>query len=313
MNKINEQSTLENYMHNYLEREKTFIKESSYSVYSAYVFNKIIPHLGHYLLEELNNQILQDFVTYLQTKGNLKTEGGLCIDTTKSILIFLKSSLEYLFKQNIIKSFDTNIKFIDDKKNKQIHVFNEIETIKIRDHLKQNPTYKNLSILISMYTGLRIGEVCALKWEHIDLNTNMINIEHTIQRINIKTTKENISKLIITTPKSRKSIRTVPINNEIIELLKIYQGDQQAFITSNTTIPVEPRTIRYNYAAMLKKLNIKHRTFHALRHTFATRLIKHTNDFKTVSELLGHSSISITLDTYTHTTIETKIDCINKF
>jgi integrase len=164
-----------------------------------------------------------------------------------------------------------------------------------------------------MFSGIRIGELCALKWSDIDEIQKTINVSKTLQRISIKNpdlTTE--SKIIITTPKSNKSIRNIPLHSELIsrttENIRL-----TGYILTNSDIPLEPREIRYYYSSILKKLSIEHKSFHSLRHTFATRLIKNTNDFKTVSELLGHSSISTTLDIYTYTSEETKINCINKY
>lgn len=312
MKNISERSLFKDYIKIYLNRERNFIKESSYSIYTSYVYNKIIPFFENYIILDLNYDLLQDFAIHLQTNANKKTLQGLSLSTTKSIIIFLNSSLEFLFKHNIIKSFDTNVKFTRSHVKKTLKVFSDYEIITMRDFLKQDTNSKRVGVLVAIYSGLRIGEVCGLKWSDIDFENNNINVQRTVQRISINTDTQIHSKIIITSPKSSKSIRTIPISNEI-KLILNHNKDNIGFVLSNCLTPVEPRSFRFYFNSVLKKVNVKQKPFHSLRHTFATRLIKNTKDFKTVGELLGHSSISITLDTYTHTTEETKANCINQY
>ncbi len=312
MKNINKNSLLKDYMVKYLEREKNFVKESSYAVYSSYTFTKVIPYFKEITLRELNLDIVQAFCNHLLLEGNSKTGGGLSYRTTKDIMIYLTRSIQFLFKQNIIKSFDLTYKVQKNMKPQKIKTFDDFEVIMMRDYLKASDDPRALGILIAMYSGLRIGEISALRWEDIDILNSTITINKTLQRIFIKTPTSTYSELKVSTPKSVKSNRIVPINAELKQLL-INNASNTGYVLSNSEKPVEPRTLRYHFNSVQKKLKIQLKPFHSLRHTFATRLIKNTNDFKTVSELLGHSSISITLDIYTHTSEETKINCINKF
>lgn len=312
MKNINKNSLFKDYMICYLERERNFVKESSYAVYSTYTFNKIIPYFQNYRIKELNLDLVQSFCNHLLAEGNSKTGGGLSYRTTKDIMIYLTGSLQFLFKQNITKSFDVSYKVQKNMKPVDIKTFDDYEVIMIRDYLKNSEDPRALGILIAMYSGLRIGEIAALRWEDIDILNSTISINKTLQRIFIKTPVSTYSELKVSTPKSVKSNRIIPINAELKQLL-ITNASNAGYVLSNSERPVEPRTLRYHFTSVQKKLKIPVKPFHSLRHTFATRLIKNTNDFKTVSELLGHSSISITLDIYTHTTEETKINCINKF
>lgn len=312
MKSIKKSSLFEDYMIKYLERERNFVKESSYAVYSSYTFNKILPFFQNYRINELNLDLLQSFCNQLLVSGNSKTGKGLSYRTTKDIMIYLTGSLQFLFKQNVIKSFDLSYKVQKNMKPHDIKVFDDYEVIMIRDYLKNSEDTRALGILIAMYSGLRIGEISALKWEDVDILNSTITINKTLQRIFIKTPNSTYSEIKVSTPKSVKSNRIIPINAELKQLL-VNNATNSGFVLSNSDIPVEPRSLRYHFTSIQRKLKIPVKPFHSLRHTFATRLIKNTNDFKTVSELLGHSSISITLDIYTHTTEETKINCINKF
>ncbi len=313
MKNINKNSKFKKYLIYYLERERDFVKESSYAIYNSYTYNKIIPYFEDIHINDLDLNIIQSFCNYLLIEGNSKNNRGLSYRTTKDIMTYLSGAINFLFKQNIIKSFDLSFKIQKNLKPSSLKVFDDIEVIKLRDHLKNSDDPRNLGILIAMYSGLRIGEICALKWNDIDIVNSTITINKTLQRIYIKTPKKKLSKINISSPKSVKSNRTLPINSELKSLLIKNKENNSNYILTSSATPLEPRALRYHFTSMQKKLQIPFKPFHSLRHTFATRLIKNTNDFKTVSELLGHSSISITLDIYTHTSEETKKNCINKF
>lgn len=312
MKEIKKNSLFKDYLTIYLERERNFVKISSYAIYNSYTYTKIIPFLGNYKLKELNLDLIQSFCNYLLLSGNSKTGKGLSYRTTKDIMIYLVGSIEFAFKQNIIKSFDVSYKVQKNTAPHKFKTFDDYEVIMLRDYLKSSDDPRDLGILIAMYSGLRIGEVSALQWSDINFVNSTISINKTIQRIFIKTPSNTVSELKISTPKSTKSNRILPINSEL-KFLLLNRKQDSGYILTNKDYPIEPRSLRYHFGAVQRKLNISERSFHSLRHTFATRLIKNTNDFKTVSELLGHSSISITLDIYTHTSEETKINCINKF
>lgn len=169
-----------------------------------------------------------------------------------------------------------------------------------------------------MYTGLRIGEICALKWNDIDFDNKILIVNKTIQRIFIKNIEnKSHSKILITSPKSKSSNREIPLSNSIYNILKLHipKDTNTYFITGNQKY-IEPRTYRSYYDRFIKNIGIEHINFHALRHTFATRLIESGVDYKTVSELLGHSSVNITLSMYIHPHMEQKrkaVECIDKF
>ena len=175
-------------------------------------------------------------------------------------------------------------------------------------------TFKNLGIYICLSTGLRIGEVCALTWDDINIELEIISIKRTIERIYIIDGEKRHTKLIINTPKTKNSIREIPITKELIRILKplkkIVNGNY--YILTNEAKPTEPRTYRNYYKKLMKDLNIPELKFHGLRHSFATRCIESNCDYKTVSVILGHSNISTTLDLYVHPNMEQKKKCIDK-
>ena len=165
-----------------------------------------------------------------------------------------------------------------------------------------------------MNTGIRIGELCALKWENINLEERKIYIKKTIERVYIK--KEKKTKIIIDTPKSNSSIREIPINNKLYEILKKMKGKSKKneyVLTGSDTHYIEPRNYQYHFKVILKKSKIKASyKFHALRHTFATICIEIGMDIKSLSEILGHADVSVTLNVYVHSSDKLKRKFLEK-
>ena len=180
---------------------------------------------------------------------------------------------------------------------------------KLISYLLQKNHEKDMGILLSLYTGIRIGELCALKWGDINFNKNYIVINKTIQRIYIKNKK--VSKLILTPPKTKNSMRIVPVNPEFIEKLKEFKKNDGYYVLTSTNSPLEPVSLRKYYYRVLRKAGISRVSFHTLRHTFASNCIRLGCDYKTVSELLGHASVNITLNIYVHSQLNQKKKCVN--
>jgi len=161
---------------------------------------------------------------------------------------------------------------------------------------------------------MRIGEICALTWEDIDTDNGVIHIRKTIQRSYV--IEEGISRteLLLDTPKTKNSIREIPMSKDLLRMLKPFKKIVNAnfFVLTNDEKPTEPRTYRSFYKNLLKQLDIPEIKFHGLRHSFATRCIESNCDYKTVSVLLGHSNISTTLNLYVHPNMEQKKKAIEQ-
>ena len=170
---------------------------------------------------------------------------------------------------------------------------------------------KNLLILISLYSGTRLGEICALKGSDIDFVNNTISIRRTVQRIKNNDTKTK-TKLVVDTPKTNSSIRVIPIPIFIMDILKEYTNDINNFIFTNSNNPKDPRSVEKYFSKLLEDLNIRHLKFHSLRHTYATRLREQKADIKVISELLGHSNWKTTQDIYVHASFECKKNSVKE-
>ena len=299
------------WIYEWLIEKKDYIKESTYANYSNNIFNHIIPKLGNYHLNQINHKIIQDFLLELSKNGRKDNTGGLSEKTIKDITIIVKGSIKKAINENKIKYIELSFNYPKDNKDKSIYILTKHEQNKITDYVLNNCTSKNIGLLISLYSGIRIGELCALQWKDVDFKNNKLTISKTIQRIYIKDKDNNISKIIVSTPKTKNANREIPINKDFLEILKKLKSEKDNYILSNTSKYVEPRTYRKYFNKVLKELKIKQFNFHSLRHTFATNCISLGCDYKTVSELLGHANVNITLNLYVHPRYSQKKKCID--
>lgn len=207
-----------------------------------------------------------------------------------------------------------DIKFPTERERQTIEVLSKSNQRKIMDYITTHFTFRNLGIYICLCAGMRIGEVCALTWDDMDVENGVIKISKTIQRIYIVEERAKHTELIIDTPKSKNSIREIPMSKDLLKMVKPLKRIVNAdyFVLTNDSTPTEPRTYRNYYSRLMRELNIPKLKFHGLRHSFATRCIESRCDYKTVSVLLGHSNISTTLNLYVHPNMEQKRHCIDR-
>lgn len=261
-------------------------------------------------MNTISNKDFQSFVLDKLNFGRLDGKGGLSKKTVKDMTVVLKSVLTFAMKHKIIDKTEFEFKIPRKEKTRKVEVFNFEERKKICKYVKNNLCDQTLGILICICTGLRIGEICALKWEDVNLRTEVISVNHTIQRIYINTARK--SKIIISSPKTESSRRTIPIAAELMPLLQQFKSNSNFYVISGKKKYIEPRTYRKFFKKMLNILKISKLKFHSLRHTFATQAIENGIDYKTVSEILGHASVGITLNLYVHPDLEHKKECLSK-
>lgn len=261
-------------------------------------------------MNTISNKDFQSFVLDKLNFGRLDGKGGLSKKTVKDMIVVLKSVLTFAMKHKIIDKTEFEFKIPRKEKTRKVEVFNFEERKKICKYVKNNLCDQTLGILICICTGLRIGEICALKWEDVNLRTEVISVNHTIQRIYINTARK--SKIIISSPKTESSRRKIPIAAELVPLLQQFKSNSNFYVISGKKKYIEPRTYRKFFKKMLNILKISKLKFHSLRHTFATQAIENGIDYKTVSEILGHASVGITLNLYVHPDLEHKKECLSK-
>ena len=285
--------------------KQQYVKLSTISAYALIVENHILPAFGDKF--QLAEEDVQNFV--LQ-----KLDEGLSQKTVKDILIVLKMIQKHGVKSGLLDFQEWSIKFPTEQKKQELEVLSISQQKKIMQYVKDNFTFRNLGIYICLSTGMRIGEVCALKWSDIDLTTETIHIQRTIERIYIIEDGKRRTEVVIGTPKTKNSMREIPLSKELLKMLRPLKKlmNDEYYVLTNETKPTEPRTYRNYYKQLLKQLGIPDLKFHGLRHSFATRCIESQCDYKTVSVILGHSNISTTLNLYVHPNMEQKKKCINQ-
>lgn len=194
------------------------------------------------------------------------------------------------------------------KKQSVVEVLSRADQIALLKKLYHEMDSYKLAILICLSTGLRIGEVCGLKWSDIDFQGKLLYVNRTVQRLSVKD-QDTKTMLIEGIPKSVHSKREIPIPDNLIHLLLLLKNDGEYVITPDK--PTEPKTLQNHFKKCLKEARLTEKNFHILRHTFATNCINAGVDVKSLSEILGHASVTITLNRYVHSTIETKRNHMN--
>lgn len=285
--------------------KQQFVKKSTFAAYSLLIANHLLPAFSE--TNDISEEDVQQFVFK-------KLNEGLSQKSVKDILIVLKMILRYGAKHNLMEHRQIEIRFPTERERQEVEVLSKTNQRKIMEFVKNNFTFQNLGIYICLSAGLRIGEVCALTWNDIDAEQGVIYVNKTIQRIYLVGEIEKRTEVIIDTPKSKNSIREIPMTKELLRMVKPIKKvvNSSFFVLTNSAAPTEPRTYRNYYKRLMKQLDIPALKFHGLRHSFATRCIESNCDYKTVSVLLGHSNISTTLNLYVHPNMEQKKRCIEQ-
>lgn len=283
--------------------KKQYVKKSTYAAYCLVIQSHLLPELG--ALDDIGEDAVQGLV-------NRKLAAGLSQKTVRDILVVLKMILRYGAKRGLMASHQIDVVFPTEREKQDVEVLTITNQRQLMTYVKEHFTFLNLGIYICLNAGLRIGEVCALQWDDIVVADGVIRVSKTIQRIYMVDGEEKYTELIIDKPKTKNSIREIPMTRDLLALVrplkKIVRGD--FYVLTNAAEPTEPRTYRTYFNKLLHQLGLPKMRFHGLRHSFATRCIESKCDYKTVSVLLGHSNISTTLNLYVHPNIEQKKKCI---
>ena len=285
--------------------KKQYVKKSSYAAYLLLIENHLLPVFGE--KSEIEEMEVQAFV--LQ-----KLDSGLSQKTIKDILIVLKMILKFGAKKKWLNYSSFDIQFPTVREKQNLEVLSRMHQKKVMNYIQEHFTFRNLGVYICLSSGMRIGEVCALTWEDVDTDNGVISVNRTIQRIYIIEDGSRKTELILDTPKTKNSIREIPISKDLLRILKPFKKivNPSFFVLTNDAKPTEPRTYRSYYKKLMKELDMPDLKFHGLRHSFATRCIESNCDYKTVSVLLGHSNISTTLNLYVHPNMEQKKKAIEQ-
>lgn len=289
----------------WLSSVKRTIKESSYTRYHRNVHSYLIPALGKYAISQIDSQIVNLFKEEMLTKGG-KRRDGLSEKTVTDILSVLKLIISHATEEGYM-TMNTALIRNPRRKKKEMLIIPREEINRLEEILLDSEENISLGILLTLHTGIRNGELCGLRWGDISFKSKVIHICRTVERItDLDPAHPSKTKVIISEPKTETSKREIPLPSILCRYLKTHCGVADTYLLTGTNKPSEPHTLYVRYTRFLRRYGFSDYTFHALRHTFATRGIESGFDAKSLSEILGHSDVTTTLRCYVHPSLEQK-------
>ena len=303
--------TFETAAKKWMDNLRPKVKETTIVKYNNLLNSYILPELGSVRLDNITNERIEYQCNQLLLSGG-RNGNGLSPKTVSDTLSLIRNILRYASDGTPFSLPD--LRSITIRKSVgQIRVFTRNEQQILCRYLYQNLNGKNIGILFCLFTGLRIGEICALKWEDISFKDKTVYIHQTMQRLQTDRHPQKRTMVMISTPKSSCSIRTIPLPDELIRLLSEFNGSRCGYIlTGNENQYVEPRLMQKHFKHVLEEASLKPVNYHTLRHTFATRCIEIGFDVKSLSEILGHANVNITMNRYVHPSLELKRENMQK-
>lgn len=281
------------------------LKESTSIKYLNLLNSYMLPQLGNKTLDALTHDSIKKFCNELLIAGG-KKGSGLSAKTVSDVLSIIRNILKYCIDTGRIPACDARSVTVK-QTQKEMRIFSRSEQERLCKYLYTNLNPCNIGILICLFTGIRVGEICALQREDISLSERTIHVHQTMQRIQTPDSMEHKTAIIISTPKSSCSIRTIPLPDELACIISTFIDSSSGyFLTGSKTKYIEPRTMQNHFKQVLKESSVDNANYHALRHTFATRCVELGFDIKSLSEILGHASVNITMNRYVHPSIELK-------
>lgn len=282
------------------DAKRQIVKHSTMCAYLLCIKTHLLPRFGS--MTVITETEVQRFVFD-------KIAEGLSKKTVRDIVAVLKSIVKYGCKHGICPFSEWDIKYPKGSEFYRLPVLSLTSHKKLMRYLTDTPTPQNIGVLLSLCTGMRIGEVCALKWEDVDMKQRIITVGATTSRI--YNCELHSTEKIRSTPKTRNSFREIPISGQLYQALKAVKRESKTQYVVGLT-STEPRAYRDFFYRLLKRLDIPKIKYHGLRHSFATRCVESKCDYKTLSSILGHSNIVTTLNLYVHPNIDQKKGCIER-
>ena len=277
------------------------LKDSTLAKYYSMLEKHIKPLLGKYTPSELDSSVIAEFSSHLLCQKHLSAKTVRDILTfVHKIIVFIQADTRYDLPSFIIS--------YPKPERKDLRVLSRKEQQFFIQYLLTDLDLYKFCVLLALFTGLRIGEICALQWKHISIEAGLLTVKQTVQRIkNPDRQSAKKTMLLLGTPKTASSERTIPVTNGLNELFKIFKTDDpECFVATGTHQFLEPRNLQRRLKKYATELHLSDIHFHTLRHTFATRCIECGCDIKILSEMLGHSNISTTLNRYVHPSLDFK-------
>ena len=298
---------LSSWLENYVQPSA---KQRTYTRYKEIVDQHIVTQLGELDLSEITPYILQCYVTELLKCGNLRTGKGLSANSVNSIITVIQNTLKTAYSLGFVSEYAGDKIKRPRSSEKKVECFSLSEQKKIELYILNGENTRFFGVLLCLYTGLRIGELLALEWSDIDINKGELRVNKTCH---YGKDENGVFGRITDIPKTQSSIRTIPIPKQLMPYLREEKKKSRStHIVSNGSNHISIRSYQRSFSTLLKKVGVKHRGFHSLRHTFATRALECGMDVKTLSEILGHKSPTVTLNRYAHSLMEHKKEMMNK-
>ena len=304
-----ENGTFDTVLSSFLQYKKYQVKESTFACYTNIIDKHIRPSLGIIKIRKIDSAVVERFIDEKINCGRIDNSGGLSRKTVKDILCVLSLVLKYANKVGLMDISQIHYSLPKIEKN-EIEIFSAEEENVITSFTVSCSDYQKFGVCLALYTGLRIGELCALQWGNIDLDNSLIFVKSTLMRItNTDKDSKQKTKIIIDSPKTVAGKRAIPIPSFLLpKLYELYgnsKNNRDYFLTG-TKKYIEPSNYYSKYKKWLQEMELTEHSFHALRHTFATRCVESGFDIKTLSEVLGHADVNITLNRYVHSSLNLK-------
>lgn len=298
-------------LNTWLQSKEHLVKESTFARYYALVNQHIIPFLGEYPVERIGVKVIEDYAAHLLTNGRLDGTGGLSPKMTNDILSIVKCSFSYAQDHGYsvhCNPFKVRVR----QSPREMRVLTVSEQRALQSFLLENTDLCKFGVLLSLFTGIRIGELCALRWQAIDIDSGTLEVRETLQRVKNAASQPG-THIIIGPPKSSCSIRKIPLPAFLLNLSRKLISRPDAYVlTGKEGSFMEPRVLQNKFKGYLRKCSIEDANYHSLRHTFATRCVEIGFDIKSLSEILGHANVNITLNRYVHSSFQLKAENMNK-
>jgi integrase len=300
-NCLEEAVSVEIVMREWLEYKKSFVKKSTLCCYQRIVMKTLIPYFTDVQINDITDEFLNRLLLQLLDSYTSKT--------ATDIIVILNQIFQFSYERGYI-AHQLKMQCKIAKKKSLPEVLSLDEQRKLTKFLLTDMDASKLGILICLYTGIRLGEICGLQWKDINMQSSRMKIKRTVQRIS---DSKGHTQFLIDTPKTVSSEREIPIPEVLMPYLKQYISASETYITTGAEIFTQPRTYQLRFKAYLKHCELPEYHFHTLRHTFATRAIELGFDPKSLSEILGHFDVKTTLALYVHPSMELKQKEMNKF
>ena len=296
----------------WLTQKKPMVTPSTHANFTLIAENHLIPYFGRRKIGGITETDIQNYISFLYEAGKLNKTGGLTVKTIRDIILVLRLSLGYAYKERAIPLLNWElIEYPKEPSSKKVVSLSRDQEQALIQCIYMSLNRKTAGILIALFTGARIGELCGLQMKDISLADKTISINKTVQRIYNK--KKGTTYLHIGPPKTRSSFRTIPVPSLLTNIIKkFYTENPNHYFLTGKVKPTEPRTYRQFFARFLARNDLQKVKFHEIRHTFAVRAIEIPEfDIKSLSEILGHKNVSFTLNVYGSANLQQKIKCMN--